>query len=139
MNYYQGKEGSSIDTLQDIHHDVLAEKDPQTIVMLSKINTFAISMLMNNCLKIKDHMKVALCGEDALGLIKIIKNLPAKERETNNFYNKALIFVLLLKASSDHKVSPVINVIKNLKQCVEFIDSYEANLKIWERKRFISV
>jgi hypothetical protein len=76
MNYYQGKEGSSIDTLQDIHYDVIDEKDPETIMMLSKTNIIAITMLMNYSLQIKDYAKVQLCGNDAQELMKIIKKLP---------------------------------------------------------------
>ena len=46
MNYYQGKFGSSIDSLQEIHFSVIDEKDPETIVHLSKINIISITMLM---------------------------------------------------------------------------------------------
>ena len=59
-------------------------------------------------------------------------------RETNNFYNKIFILILLIKASSDIKINPIMKVIKSLKQCIAYIDFYETNLQMTERKNFIS-
>ena len=116
----------------------MAEKDPLTIMMMSKVNIPAISMLMNYSLQIQDHEKVKVCNRDVLELIKIVRQLPPETRETDDYYNKIIIFVQLLNASSNFKAAPIVRVTKNLNQCIQILDRYEANIPLELRKTFIN-
>jgi len=89
----------------------MEEKDPYMILMLSQINIIAIGMLMYYSLEIKDYCKVKVCGEDACELMKLISEIPEEEREDNDYFNKIFIMILLMKASADFNISPVMMVI----------------------------